>query len=111
MCCLCDFNPCDLIALQLRQVAAGGDVGRFQSVGLGVQPPPVEKNKKVVPLSKQLTNKISTSSTKLTELMAWEAKVTDNNVLYLIFDFTQFLIGSFFFASIKLLYAVCFDIF
>ena len=121
MCCLCDFNPCDLIALQLRQVAAGGDVGRFQSVGLGVQPggvvpgsttpPPVEKTKKVVPLSKQLTNKISTSSTKLTELMAWEAKVTDNNVLYLIFDFTQFLIGSFFFVSIKLMYAVCFDIF
>ena len=53
----------------------------------GSPPAPVEKPKKVVPLSKQLTNKISSSSTKLTELMAWEAKVTDNNVLYLIFDF------------------------
>ena len=45
---------------------------------------PAEKTKKVVPLSKQLTNKISSSSSKLTELMAWEAKVIDNKVLFLI---------------------------
>ena len=46
-------------------------------------PPPPEKQKKVQPLSKQVTNKISSSSSKLTELMAWQAKVTDNKVLSL----------------------------
>ena len=70
------------------------DVAQFQAMGLGVharapgegQPStvPTEKPKKVVPISKQLTNKISSSSSKLTELMAWEAKVTDNKVLFLI---------------------------
>jgi len=72
----------------------GNDIGRFQAVGLGMQPgqasntggpppPPTEKPKKVIPLSKQVTNKISSSSTKLTELMAWEAKVSDNKALSL----------------------------
>lgn len=94
MCFLCDFTLCHVIAIQPRQVAVAGDIGRFQSAGLGLQPggavpggappAPVGKKPKVVPLSKQLTNKISSSSTKLTELMAWEAKVTDNTVLYLI---------------------------
>ena len=81
--------------MHLRQVAAGGEIGKFQASGLGVQPgvtsstppPKVEKQKKAVPLSKQVTNKISSSSAKLTELMAWEAKVLDNKVLYLSFDF------------------------
>lgn len=79
----------------LRQSVAGGDLARFQAVGLGLgaegagnetEGPkvPSEKPKKHVPLSKQLTNKISSSSTKLTELMAWEAKVADNKTLYLI---------------------------
>lgn len=79
----------------LRQSVAGGDLARFQSVGLGLgdggagnapEGPkvPLEKPKKVVPLSKQLTNKISSGSSKLTELMAWEAKVADNKTLYLI---------------------------
>ena len=105
MCFLCDFTLCHLIAIQPRQVAVAGDIGRFQSAGLGLQPggavpggsppAPVEKPKKVVPLSKQLTNKISSSSTKLTELMAWEAKVTDNTVLYLIFDFLLYYFFSF----------------
>ncbi|CAL1167635.1 unnamed protein product [Cladocopium goreaui] len=74
---------------QVMQVAAGGEIGKFQASGLGVQPgvtsstppPKVEKQKKAVPLSKQVTNKISSSSAKLTELMAWEAKVQDNKVL------------------------------
>lgn len=80
--------------MHLRQVAVGGDVSQFQAMGLGVhthapgagQTPtvPSEKTKKVVPLSKQITNRISSSSSKLTELMAWEAKVTDNKVLFLI---------------------------
>ena len=72
-----------------------GDIGKFQTAGLGMQPGStpstaparVEKQKKVVPLSKQVTNKISSSSAKLTELMAWEAKVQDNKVLYLSFEF------------------------
>ena len=79
----------------LRQSVAGGDLGRFQAVGLGLgaegagnapEGPqvPSEKPKKNVPLSKQLTTKISSSSTKLTELMAWETKVADNKTLYLI---------------------------
>ena len=69
---------------------------RFQAVGLGMQPgqgaspggppPPTEKPKKVTPLSKQVTNKISSSSAKLTELMAWEAKVSDNKTLSLFTD-------------------------
>eukprot|EP00435_Cladocopium_sp_Y103_P040323 s1097_g10.t5 len=66
-----------------QQIAVGGDLGRFQAVGLGgmtpgstpsTPAPKGEKQKKVVPLSKQVTNKISSSSAKLTELMAWEAK-------------------------------------
>ena len=68
----------------------GNDIDKFQTAGLGMQPgtgnagappAPVEKPKKVTPLSKQMTNKISSSATKLTELMAWEAKVTDNTAL------------------------------
>jgi len=74
-----------------RQVVVGNDVDKFQSSGLGMQPggsgnggappAPVEKIKKVIPLSKKVTNKISSSATKLTEVMAWEAKVADNTAL------------------------------
>ena len=87
-------GPSLLKTAHLRQIAVGPDVSQFQAMGLGVhasahgasEPPmvPPEKTKKVVPLPKQLTNKISSSSSKLTELMAWEAKVADNKVLFLI---------------------------
>ena len=56
--------------------------GQASNTG-GPPPPPTEKPKKVIPLSKQVTNKISSSSTKLTELMAWEAKASDNKALSL----------------------------
>ena len=83
--------------MHLRQIAVGGDLERFQAAGLGLQPgaggtpsgapaPRAEKVKKVVPLAKQVTNKISSSSSKLTELMAWEAKVSDNKTLFPSFD-------------------------
>ena len=84
-----------------RQIAVGGDLERFQATGLGMQPgaggtpsgttaPRAEKVKKVVPLSKQVTSKISSSSSKLTELMAWEAKVSDNKTLFPSFDSLYF---------------------
>ena len=88
-----------------RQVAVGNDVGKFQKSGLGMQPgssgngtapAPVEKTKKVTPISKQVTNKISSSATKLTELMAWEAKVTDNTVLPLFIKTTTYFLGIFY---------------
>ena len=55
----------------------GGDPGKSMPAGLP------EKTKKVTPISKQVTNKISSSATKLTELMAWESKVKDNTALFL----------------------------
>lgn len=70
----------------------GGEIEKLQSMGLGMQPggggnsvpaAPTEKPKKVTPISKQVTNKISSSSAKLTELMAWESKIKDNTVLSL----------------------------
>ena len=84
--------------LHLRQIAVGGDLERFQAAGLGLAPgapsdtraPRVEKVKKVVPLAKQVTNKISSGSSKLTELMAWEAKVKDNQTLFPSFDLSFF---------------------
>ena len=87
--------------LHLRQIAVGGDLERFQSAALGLAPgaggtpagtpaPRVEKAKKVVPLAKQVTNKISSGSSKLTELMAWEAKVKDNQTLFPSFDLSLF---------------------
>lgn len=64
----------------------GPDMARFQSglpslgrPGGGEADPqrPITKPKKVVPVAKQLSNKISACSTKLTEIMAWESKVKD----------------------------------
>ena len=54
--------------------------------GTGGVPPPgdIPKPKKSVPYAKQLSSKISTSSAKLTELMAWEAKVKDCTTLLLV---------------------------
>ncbi|CAL1141803.1 unnamed protein product [Cladocopium goreaui] len=75
---------------QAMQIAVGGEIEKLQSMGLGMQPggggnsvpaAPTEKPKKVTPISKQVTNKISSSSAKLTELMAWESKIKDNTVL------------------------------
>ena len=93
------FSCCWLLLHQhLRQIAVGGDLAKFQSDGVGSmtpaatsqpdgsdpKPPPV-KGKRQVPLGKQVSNKLSSSSSKLTELLAWEAKVTDNQTLYLVF--------------------------
>ncbi|CAL1168542.1 unnamed protein product, partial [Cladocopium goreaui] len=64
-------------SIPIMQIAVGGDLERFQAAGLGLQPgaggtpagapaPRAEKVKKVVPLAKQVTNKISSSATLLT---------------------------------------------
>lgn len=82
-----------VLILYLRQIAVGNDLAAFQSGGLGPGrgtdpsgdnklPQGGPKQKKVVPLSKQISNKISSSSSKLAELMAWESKVTDNTTLF-----------------------------
>ena len=50
--------------------------------GDGLPLPPSGK-KRVAPMSKQLSSKISSCSTKLTEIMAWDAKIKDCTTLYL----------------------------
>lgn len=45
--------------------------------------PPDKKEKKKPPLCKQMSTKISTASSKLTELMAWKTKCNDCSTLYL----------------------------
>ena len=82
------------IYIYLRQIATGPQMHQFQSglpavasgSGTGGVPPPgdIPKPKKAVPYAKQLSSKISTSSAKLTELMAWEAKVKDCTTLLLV---------------------------
>lgn len=76
----------------------GGNMGRFQAAAAGSgladsgpvagrdgQPPPPApvKEKKKQPIAKQMSSKISTASSKLTELMAWKAKVSECTALFL----------------------------
>lgn len=69
-----------------RSAAMGPHMTQFQNAGLGLgstpagdgetQPPP-PKEKKKPPLAKQISTKISAGSARLTEVMAWKAKVQD----------------------------------
>lgn len=79
--------------MQLRQIAVGSELAALQSAAPGLgsgagakgnpPPPPPEKKKKIPPISKQLSTKISSSSSKLTECMAWETKISENTALWL----------------------------
>lgn len=79
-----------------RQIAMGNHMQQFnsnvpvilpgdgtRSVEGTLPPPPPPNKKRVVPLTKQLQSKISASSAKLTECMAWESKITDCTTLLL----------------------------
>lgn len=78
---------------QALQLSLGGDMAHFQASGVGSHDPSSmprpggeggedkPKTKRQVPLSKQVSTKISQSSSKLTELTAWTAKVNDNTAL------------------------------
>ena len=78
---------------QLRQIAVGNELASLQSAAPGLSagaaaggkppPPPPKKEKKTPPIPKQLSTKISSSSSKLTECMAWETKISDNTALWL----------------------------
>lgn len=82
-----------LQTLWVRQIAMGTHMAQFNNNPVPVgQPageggdgtiPPGPKSKKTVPLAKQLQNKISTSSSKLTEIMAWDSKIKDCTTLLL----------------------------
>jgi hypothetical protein len=70
-----------------RSATMGTYMTQFQNAGVGLasnaagdaekqqMPPPKEKKKP--PLTKQISSKISSGSGKLTEVMAWKAKVQD----------------------------------
>ena len=73
---------------QPRQVAAAGEISRFTSSGSCLTekqepgddqrtPPQEPKVKKTPTLQKQISSKISSCSSKLTEIMAWEAKLKE----------------------------------
>ena len=49
----------------------------------GVEAPtvPAAKEKRKPPMAKQMSSKISTASSKLTEVMAWTAKVQETTTL------------------------------
>ena len=100
----------------LRQIAAGGEIERLQSLGtslsnagpsMGTAGSPGEtpttqntpKEKKKPPLQKQIGSKIAASTSKLAEIMAWESKVNEVPNMYLNFikwfwKFIDLLIGS-----------------
>ena len=69
-----------------RSAAMGPYMTQFQNAGVGLasapagngdhQPPP-PKEKKKPPLARQIATKISAGSARLTEVMAWRAKVQD----------------------------------
>ena len=74
-----------------RQAAVGTHMTQFQSNGMHLpsggpnapqQLPAPPPEKKRPPLSKQISSKISNSSSKLTEIMAWHAKVQDCTTLW-----------------------------
>ncbi|CAK9088290.1 unnamed protein product [Durusdinium trenchii] len=79
---------------EVMQIAMGNHMQQFnsnvpvilpgdgtRSVEGTLPPPPPPNKKRVVPLTKQLQSKISASSAKLTECMAWESKITDCTTL------------------------------
>ena len=84
----------------MRQLATAGEIGHLQSMALGIhaggsgqssnpggpdqQPPNQPKKEKKPPnMQRLVASKIAMLSSKNTEIMAWEAKITDSERVFL----------------------------